>query len=392
VHENGLVSPILSEDGSVDRGFGSDLEYDSQGEFVSLVADVARLDGGVQTVREYLPKLRLALHFIEQLRNRTLVQGYQHEHEAPERFRGLIAPSISHEGYSVPTHSYWDDFWALKGLHDGAWLAAALGDAELDTWSRAQYAALRESVAASIRATMAWKRVAYVPSSADLGDLDATGTSIAFDPCGQGDLLPEAAVKFTFDNYLQTVRKRAVPGSTWDFTPYELRNVLTFVRLNRPADAHELLGELLRYRRPLAWQMFAEVVHSRLRHPGYFGDMPHTWVGTEFVRAVLGTLMHDGDAALELLPGTPPAWVAGDGLNVSALRTAYGPLTMTARQEAGRLRIVLGPGLVPHIAVKVSWPSRQKPKRVWVDGQPRTNQTPDGILIERPFQELVAQW
>ncbi len=392
VHKNGLVSPILGEDGSVDRGFGSDLEYDSQGEFVSLVADVARLDGGVQTVREYLPKVRLALHFIEQLRARTLVQNYQHEKEAPERFRGILAPSISHEGYSVPTHSYWDDYWALKGLHDGAWLAAALGDTDLDKWARSQYAVLHESVAASIRATMAWKRVEYVPSSADLGDLDPTGTSIALDPCGVADVLPEAAVQFTFDNYMKKIRNRAASKDTWDFTPYELRNVLTFVRLNRPADANELLLDQLRYRRPLAWQMFAEVVHSRLRHPGYFGDMPHTWIGTELVRAVIGMLMHDGDAALELLPGTPPAWLAGDGLRVSELRTAYGHLSMTVRQEGARLRITLGPNLAPNVAVQVMWPSRKKPNQVWVDGQPRTNQTSDGILIERPFHELVAQW
>jgi hypothetical protein len=392
VHADGLVSPILSEDGSVDRGFGSDLEYDSQGQFVSLVADVARLDGGVQTVREYLPKVRSALRFIEQLRARTSGQDYLHDREAPERFRGILAPSISHEGYSVPTHSYWDDYWALKGLHDGAWLAAALGDAELATWARAQYAALHGAVAASIRATMAWKRIAYVPSSADLGDLDATGTSIALDPCGQRDVLPEAAVEFTFDDYLKKVKKRGNSADSWDFTPYELRNVLSFVRLDRPADGYALLGELLRYRRPLAWQMFAEVVHSRLRHPGYFGDMPHTWVGTELVRVVLGMLMHDGAAALELLPGAPPAWLAGEGLRVSELRTAHGRLSMTARQEGARLRVVLGPGLAPNVAVRVIWPSRKKPQQVWVDGRPRTDQTAGGIVIERPFQELVAQW
>ena len=392
VHENGLVSPILGEDGSVDRGFGSDLEYDSQGELVSLIADVARLDGGAASVREYLPKLRSVLHFIEQLRARTMVPDYQHEREAPERFHGILAPSISHEGYSVPTHSYWDDYWALKGLHDGAWLAAALGDNELESFAKAQYTALHASVTASIRATMAWKRVAYVPSSADLGDLDATGTSIALDPCAVADVLPPAAVKFTFDDYIKKLRKRASATGTWDFTPYELRNVLTFVHLQRPAEANEVLTELLRYRRPLAWQMFAEVVHSRLRYAGYFGDMPHTWIGTELVRAVLGMLMREEDTTLVLLPAAAPAWLAGDGIRLSELRTAFGHLSMTARQEGARLRVTLSPGLAANVAVHVMWPSRQKPKSVVVDGQPRTNQTADGILLERPFQELVAQF
>jgi hypothetical protein len=52
----------------------------------------------------------------------------------------------------------------------------------------------------------------------------------------------------------------------------------------------------------------------------------------------------------------------------------------------------LGPGLAPNVAVQVKWPSRKKPQQLWVDGQPRNNQTSDGVLIERPFQELVAQW
>jgi hypothetical protein len=392
VHDTGLVSPILGEDGSVDRGFGSDLEYDSQGQFVSLVADVARLDGGAESVRAYLPKVRSALHFVEQLRARTLVKDYKHDQEAPERFRGILAPSISHEGYSVPTHSYWDDYWALKGLQDGAWLASVLGDAELNTFARSQYSALRESVAASITATMAWKRIAFVPSSADLGDPDATGVSIALDPCGQADVLPEAALQVTFDDYLKKIKKRAVSAETWDFTPYELRNVLTYVRMNRPADGQAVLAELLRYRRPLPWQMFAEVVHSRLRYAGYFGDMPHTWVGTELVRAVLGMLMYDGGPTLELLPGAPAAWLAGDGLRISELHTAHGQLSMSARQDGARLRITLGPGLAQNVGLKVLWPARSKPKSVVVDGKPRSNQTADGIVLERPFHELVAQW
>jgi hypothetical protein len=392
VHDNGLVSPILNDDGTVNRGFGSDLEHDSQGEFVAFVADVARLDGGPQSVREYLPKVRLALQFLKKLRERTLVPGYQGDREAPERFRGIIAPSISHEGYSVPTHSYWDDFWALKGWHDGAWLAAALGNAEMDTWARTQYAVLRESVAASVQATMAWKGTNTVPASADLGDFDPTSISIALDPCGQQELLPADALQRTFNLYLDGVRKRAVPGSLWAFTPYEIRNVLSYVHLNRPDDADELLGSMLRYRRPLAWQEFAEVVHSRLRHPGYLGDMPHTWIGAEYVRAILGMLMHEADDHLDLLPGLPPAWLSGEGAGITDLRTAYGHLTMSARQDGSWLRIVLGPGLLPSIPIQVTWPSHQRPQQVWVDGEERTQQTADGIRVDHPFKELVAHW
>jgi hypothetical protein len=392
VHENGLVSPILNDDGTVNRGFGSDLEYDSQGEFVALVADVARLDGGAATVRDYLPKVRLALEFLQQLRGRTLAPGYMAASEAPERFRGVIAPSISHEGYSTPIHSYWDDYWALKGWHDGAWLAQQWGDQDMATWALNQYIALRESVARSIRMTMQWKAIDYIPASADLGDGDPTSVSIGLDPCGQKDLLPADALNRTFLSYLDEVRKRASPDALYAYTPYEFRNVLTFVRLNRPGDGEDLLGRLLAGRRPLEWQVLAEVVRSQARRPFYLGDMPHTWVGAEYARALFGMLMHEEDERLDLLPGVPPSWVAGEGLRISELPTAFGTLSMSARREGTVMRVLLEPGLRNNTPLEVDWPGRQRPVAVTVDGQGRVDYSADGIRLERPFRELVARW
>ncbi len=392
VHENGLVSPILNDDGIVNRGFGSDLEYDSQGEFVALVADVARLDRGAATVREYLPKVRLALEFLQQLRGRTLVPGYMAASEAPQRFRGLIAPSISHEGYSTPTHSYWDDYWALKGWHDGAWLAQEWGDQDMAAWALNQYAALRESVAGSIRMTMQWKAIDYIPASADLGDGDPSSVSIGIDPCGQKDLLPADALSRTFLRYLDEVRQRASPDALYAYTPYEFRNVLTFVHLNRPKDSEELLSRLLAGRRPAAWQVLAEVVRSQVRHPYYLGDMPHTWVGAEYARALFGMLMHEEDERLDLLPGVPASWLAGEGLRISGLPTAFGTLSMSARQEGTVMRVLLETGLRNNTPLEVDWPARRRPVAVTVDGQGRVDYSADGIRVERPFRELVAQW
>jgi hypothetical protein len=393
LHENGLVSPILNNDGTVHKGYiGSDLEHDSQGQFVNFVTDVARLDGGPATVKEYLPKVKLALQFLQELRQRTLVPGYLAEREAPERFRGIIAPSISHEGYSVPTHSYWDAFWGLKGWHDGAWLSAALGNAEIETWARSQYAVLRESVWASIRSTIAWKKTDLMPASADKGEFDPTSTSNGINPCNQGDLMPPDVLERSFDQYLRDVRKRDEPGGRWAYTPYELRNVTTYVYLNRPAEAGEMLGSMLQHRRPLEWQVLAEVIHSRLRHPGYLGDMPHTWVGTEYVHALINMLMHEADDHLALLPGAQPAWLADGGLRVSELRTIYGKLSMSARQEEDGMHVQLASGLLPNIPVYVFWPTRTKPKRVVVDDQEQTDYTADGVMLSRPFSELLAQW
>ncbi|HFF3759786.1 discoidin domain-containing protein [Stenotrophomonas forensis] len=392
VHANGLVSPILNDDGSVNTGFGSDIEYDSQGQYVALVADVARLDGGPESVRAYLPKVKAALRFLQQLRERTLVAGYMADQPSPERFAGILAPSISHEGYPSPTHSYWDDYWGLKGWHDGAWLADALGDHETAVWARQQYKALYDALHASIRATMAWKGIDFIPSSADLGDGDPTGVSIALDPTGAQSVLPADALRTTFARYLEDVRKRNQPGALYAYTPYEIRNVLSYVHLGQPEAADELLQGLLHDRRPLEWQVLAEVVHSRLRFPRYLGDMPHTWIGAEYGRTLFGMLMREDDDALSLLPGTPPSWVAGDGLAVERLPTAYGTLQMQARQRDGTLVVTLGGGLRNGTAVKVWWPERKVPKAVRVDGRSVTAFDAEGVRLAKPFRRLEARW
>lgn len=392
VHDNGLVSPILNDDGSVNTGFGSDIEYDSQGEFIALVADVARYDGGTDSVREYQAVVKRAMKFMQELRERTLVPGYMADRPAPERFSGIIAPSISHEGYSKPTHSYWDDYWALKGWHDGAWLAEQWGDAETARWAREQYAALRESVAASIRATMQWKGSDFIPADADTGGGDPTSVSIGLDPAGQQDLMPADALQRTFDRYLADVRLRDQPGALYAYTPYEMRNVLTYVRLNQPRQAEELLRSLLRHRRPLEWQVLAEVIHSRERYNGYLGDMPHTWIGAEYARMIFGMLAQEDLDRLTLLAGAPPSWVAGKGLSVSKLPTAFGPLSMSAQQQGQRLQLKLAPGLRKDTALTVMWPQRIKPTRVLVDGKATTDYDANGVRLDKPFKQLVAEW
>ena len=392
VRDSGMISPILNDDGSVNGGVGSELEYDSQGEFVSLVADVARLDGGAAGVRDYLPSVRGALKFLQTLRERTLVAGYQAASEMPQRFRGILAPSISHEGYPSPTHSYWDDYWALKGWHDGAWLARQWRVSDMATWAADQGTALRDSMATSIRATMDWKHIDYVPASADFGDPDPSSVSIALDPCGQQELLPDTALHTTFTRYLEDVRKRALPGARYVYSPYEFRNVLTFVHLDEPLLAEELLNRLRADRRPSGWQVFAEVVRSPMRSVFYLGDMPHTWVGAEYVRAVIGMLMHEGDGRLDLLPGVPPDWVTGKGLSIDRLPTAFGELSMSAHQDESTLRIQLAPTLNPSTEVTVSWPTRKRPKSVTVDGKARGDFGEKGMRLQRPFRELVSRW
>jgi hypothetical protein len=48
-----------------------------------------------------------------------------------------------------------------------------------------------------------------------------------------------------------------------------------------------MLDQLMRDRRPEGWQQWAEVVWREKRNPKFIGDMPHTWVGSDFIRSAL---------------------------------------------------------------------------------------------------------
>ncbi len=392
VRDNGLVSPILNEDGSNWTGYGSDIEHDSQGQYIGLVADVARLDGGPESVRQYLPQVKRAMRYLQELRERTLVAGYMADQPAPERFRGILAPSISHEGYATPAHSYWDNFFALQGWRDGAWLAESLGDEATARWAREQDALLRASLSASILATMRWKGEDRVPADADIGSSDPTSVSIALDPTGARGVLPPDALARTYARYIAEVREREKPGALYAYTPYELRNVLTYVHLDQPDVANELLAAVASQARPAPWHVFAEVIHSRVRFPRYLGDMPHTWIGAEYARALYGMVMNESGDTLTLLPGVPPAWLEGEGIATQALPTAFGPLGMRARHAASALTVTLDETLRADTRMRVFWPSRTRPREVRVDGRAVTDFDARSIALAAPFRALEARW
>ncbi len=116
------MPPILNVDGSVNEGYGSNIEYDAQGEFVGIAADVYSVTKDRAFLEAVFKTVVRASRFIDQLCAKTNAS-----HGPKTRFHGLVAPSISHEGYSKPSFSYWDDYFALSAWRNCAFLAAEVG-------------------------------------------------------------------------------------------------------------------------------------------------------------------------------------------------------------------------------------------------------------------------
>lgn len=347
-------------------------ENDSPGELIFLAAEIYRFTGDRALLAEMWPHVEAAARYLESLRQSERTPA----NLAPERraFYGLLPPSISHEGYSAkPAYSYWDDFWGLKGYEDATALAAALGHDEARARLAAQRDEFRQDLHASLRASVAAHGISYLPGAADLGDFDATSTTIALAPVGEGHNLPQDLLLQTFERYWQEFIKRRDGQKEWnDYTPYELRVVGTFIRLGWRARAQELLAFFFADRRPAAWNQWAEVVGREPRKPRFIGDMPHSWISSDYIRAALDMFVHprETDQALVLAAGVPPAWLDAPGISIRNLRTPHGILDYSLSRSGDRVVLEIPRGPRPPGGFVFPWPWDQPPGPARLNGKP----------------------
>lgn len=362
------------------RGADPVPENDSDGEFAFAVADYWRYTHDDTTVRALWPHVRAAVDHMEGLRQSERTAA--NRTPARNAYFGLLPPSISHEGYSDrPAYSYWDDFWAAIGYRSAVELARALGlpdDARRIAGQRDEFIAdLRASIVASTRHF----GLDVLPGAADRGDVDPTSSTVALSPGGLLGTLPDALVRRTFERYWRDFNARradeaaGVRHGDGGYTPYEWRNVGALVRLGERERALQAMAYFYRDRRPAGWNQWAEVVLRDAREPRFLGDMPHGWVASDQIRAVLDLFAyeHEGEHALVLAAGVPLGWFDGPGLQVHGLRTPYGELSWRARRHTagGRQRIEFT--LAPlrrwppgGVVLRGPWPADA---RAWVDGR-----------------------
>jgi hypothetical protein len=287
----------------------------------------------------------------------------------------LLPQSISHEGYSAkPQHSYWDDFFALRGLKDAAWIASTLRKPEA-----AHFAGFRDEfradLLASLPAAMQMHGIDYLPGSVELGDFDATSTTVGVSPAGELNGLPRPALERTFEKYWEHFTARRDGRVAEEaYTPYEWRVVGTMLRLGWKQRALEVADFFLRDRRPAAWNEWAEVVWRDPRAPKFIGDMPHTWVGSDFIRSALDMFAYESDAddALVIGAGIPASWVTeAPGVSIHGLSTHFGPLGYTMRATGSAVRVRFDPGLrTPPAGMVIRSPLDRPIRSATADGRP----------------------
>lgn len=367
------------------RGADPVPENDSHGQLIFLAAELYRYMRDRTALAAVWPRLDAAARYMETLRQSERTA----DNQAPARraFYGLMPASISHEGYSEkPMHSYWDDFWAMRGYKDAVDMAAALGKTGRAGELAVQRDEFRHDLYASLAASTALHGIDYLPGAAELGDFDPTSSTIALTPGGEQQHIPAALLNATYEKYWDFFRARRDGSKAWeDYTPYELRNVSAFIRLGWRERAAELLDYFYADQRPRPWLQWAEVVGRDLRQPRFLGDMPHGWISSDYIRAALDSFAYEreSDQALLLGEGVPVVWLgagssntdgagkAHPGVGLRGLRTPYGPLSYTLAAQDGVLTLRVDTlERMPAGGIVYTWPWRSAPGAARVNGRP----------------------
>mgnify|MGYP006277709935 CR=1 FL=1 len=323
VSEDGFVPFIVNVRTGVPPGWAGDWkEYDSFGEYVFAVRQYVEFTGDREKLRKAWPEIIAALEKAKSLRRERMTEQYENT-----PYYGILPESNSHEGYFPAKHSYWDDFWAIKGFHDGAVLAGYLGRPGEAKWMKKEAAALEKSLVDSMKKVMQRDDLDTLPACVELGDFDPTSTAIGIMAADQRNNLPPEALVNTFEKYYEGCVDRMKEKSGAQYTPYEVRNISALIRLGEKEKAWKLLDWFLQDAvRPFQWNHMAEVVHDDPRTPSYIGDMPHTWVGAGLINAIRDIFVYEERGKLVLANGIPDHWLK-ERIKVRNLPTWWGSVS-----------------------------------------------------------------
>ncbi len=322
------------------RGADPVPENDSHGEYICAVTQYFRFTHDTTWLRGKFPSVVKVVRYIESLRRQEMNERYRTGTPEERACYGLVPASISHEGYSNhPEHSYWDDFFVMLGLKDATSLAHILGEKKFEREFGAQRDDFRKCLYASMRLAMENKGIDYIPGCVELGDFDATSTTIGIDPAGELANIPEPQLRNTLEKYYRYFEARKDGTTSWDaYTPYETRIIGSFVYLGEKEKARELTRFFMKDRRPLNWNEWPEVIWKDRDTPKFIGDMPHSWVGSDFIRSVRAMFAYEREtgSALVVGAGIPGEWVSDTNkVVVRGLPTYWGKLSYSVGTRNG---------------------------------------------------------
>lgn len=322
--DDGFVPCVVDRDG-VDWL----VEHDSHGQLIWGIHEAYPNCSDHDSLLPLWDHVRKAAEMIISLRETCKHPDYQNGELAA--CYGLLPESASHEGYLAHhVHSYWDDFWGIRGLQAAAKIADCLDHSEYGIRWKIESERFRHDVLRSLDKVIEERQIDYIPGSVEWADFDPTATANAISQLDFGDCLPAGPMHQMFETYLDGFRKKHRGEVSWvNYTAYEIRIIGAFVRMRKRDEAHELLEFFLSDRRPLHWNQWPEISWRDPLSPGHLGDIPHTWISAEYMISLASMIASEREAtrSMVLAAGLSWQWISEDnGFAVDGLMTNWGDL------------------------------------------------------------------
>jgi hypothetical protein len=315
------------------RGAEAVPENDSHGQYLYMIRQYFEYTADTAWLKSKRENIRRTTSYIMALRRKG---GQSKIDPSLDPFAGLVPASISHEGYSAkPMHSYWDNFYCLRGLKDAAEMLSVLGEDSLAQAASMDVIEYRSDIQRSVKLTMKILGITHVPGCVELGDQGGLSNTIIVDPVDEVPLVPMEGLLADFEKFWSEFRGREDGTARWfAYLPYEWRYVNAFTEIGWRQRANELFSTLMRDRRPPQWNHWAEIVWRQPDAADNIGDMPHSWAGSDYIRAVRSMIAFErtSDSTLVLLGGIPDSWATeGDGLRITDLPLPGGTISLRAK-------------------------------------------------------------
>ena len=179
--------------------------------------------------------------------------------------------------------------------------------------------------------------------------------------------------------------------------PYENRLIGSFIILDQPERAHDLIGFFLKDQRPQGWNGWAEVVWKDYRTPRYIGDMPHTWVGSDFINAIRAMFVYENedDQTLVLASALFQEWIdSPQGMSVEHLPTYYGEVSYSIKKDGNKYTFsISGEMKLPPNGIKIkNFNGSKHPLKVTINGEERKDFSDKEISVKESPAELVIYY
>lgn len=393
-YENGKVPCVVDK-----RGPDPTPENDSHGELIYLLREYFNFTKDTLFLKSKNENVIKAVDYMQSLIDQRLTDHYKFGNDSIKAQYGLITESISHEGYSdKPMHSYWDDFFTMKGFKDAVDIQHILGNKNEFSRIKKLRDTFKTNLYNSINLTMKYKGIDYIPGCAEKGDFDATSTTIALTPCNEFNNLPKPQVYNTFNRYFEYFKNRRDGKIDWvNYTPYENRLIGSFIFLDQPERAHQLIDFFLNDQVPHGWNAFAEVVWSDKNHAGFIGDIPHTWVGSDFINAIRSLFVYENEYDQSLVLGAAlyKDWIdSPNGMSVEHLPTYYGELSYSIKKENNKYTFTITGDLeLPENGIKIkNFNELKLPVRITVNGKQIKSFTENEIHLKQFPATVVIEY